>query len=146
MTRRRYWLTPPELYARLDAEHQFDFDPCPYPRPDGFNSLLMPWGQRNFVNPPFRRADGADGRGPTAFVRKAIAERDEHGRESVLLLPVPHYVNVLLEAGAVAKSLGRVRWLEVDTREPWDQPRAIASFELHPSAFHSHEPRHHRPS
>src|SRR5574341_1877164 len=26
---KHYWLTPPDLYARLDAEHHFDFDPCP---------------------------------------------------------------------------------------------------------------------
>ena len=30
---KHYWLTPPDLYAALDAEFQFDFDPCPYPRP-----------------------------------------------------------------------------------------------------------------
>lgn len=46
MTRRRYWLTPPELYARLNTEHRFDFDPCPCPRPEEFNSLLIPSGQR----------------------------------------------------------------------------------------------------
>lgn len=26
------WLTPPALYAELDAEFGFDFDPCPFPK------------------------------------------------------------------------------------------------------------------
>jgi hypothetical protein len=43
----KYWITPPDLYADLDAEFNFDFDPCPYPRPDGFNSLIITWGKKN---------------------------------------------------------------------------------------------------
>jgi hypothetical protein len=126
----RYWLTPPDLYAKLNAEHHFDFDPCPCPVPIGWNALTMEhWGKSNFVNPPFRKDDGVDGRGPTAFVRKAIAEAAK-GNRSVFLLPVPHYVCLLLDAGATAQSQGRVRWLEVDTREPWKSPRSIASFVL----------------
>src|SRR4051812_27328788 len=42
---KHYWLTPPDLYARLDAEFRFDFDPCPYPVPDGFDGLTCEWGQ-----------------------------------------------------------------------------------------------------
>lgn len=51
---KHYWLTPPELLARLSAEYgPFDFDPCPYPLPEGFDGLTCEWGQRNYVNPPF---------------------------------------------------------------------------------------------
>ena len=111
----RYWITPPELYARLHAEFAFDFDPCPCPRPDGYNSLVMPWGNSNYVNPPFLHSDATHG-GPAAFVRKAIAERDA-GNTSVLVLPVPWSIGLLMEAGAEIRYGGKVRWLEVETDE-----------------------------
>lgn len=41
--KKRYWLTPPEELEKLKAEFPFDFDPCP--RPDGYNSLVLPWGK-----------------------------------------------------------------------------------------------------
>jgi hypothetical protein len=31
---KRYWITPPDVYNKLHAEFGFDFDPCPYPRPE----------------------------------------------------------------------------------------------------------------
>jgi hypothetical protein len=42
---KHYWLTPPDLYAKLDAEFHFDFDPCPYPLPEGFDGLTCEWGE-----------------------------------------------------------------------------------------------------
>lgn len=116
----RYWLTPPELYERLNREFGFDFDPCPYPRPDGWDALKAEWGQMNYVNPPFRRTDGNTD-GPTAFVRKAIEEQAK-GRSSVLLIPAQSYINLLLEAGAELRSAGRTRFLEVDTKEALKAP------------------------
>lgn len=121
----RYWRMPPEDMAKL-AEFPFDFDPCPYPRT--FDGLTRDWGDWNFVNPPFRRADG-DGAGPTAFVRKAI-EQQKHGKSSVLVLPTQSYVNLLLEAGAELRSMGRIRWLEVETHEPMPGPSPITAFIL----------------
>ena len=125
---RRYWITPPELYRRLDDEFHFTFDPCPCPRPNGYNSLVLPWGERNYVNPPFCRKDAPYG-GPSAFARKAIAEAQE-GRTSVLILPMPHSVGILLEAGAEVRYGGKVRWLEADTREPWSRERVQGLFVL----------------
>jgi hypothetical protein len=116
----RYWLTPEAMYEALCKEFHFDFDPCPCPRPDGYNSLEIDWGQMNYVNPPFRKTEGNTD-GPTAFVRKAIAEQAK-GRSSVLLLPVQSYVNLLLEAGAELRAAGRTRFLEVDSREPLPGP------------------------
>ena len=49
---KHYWLTPPELYAELDAEFNFDFDPCPYPLPEGFDGLTCEWGESSYCNHP----------------------------------------------------------------------------------------------
>jgi len=122
---RNYWLTPPDLLERLALHFgPFDFDPCPFPRPDGWEALGSEWGNCNYVNPPFRGNPG-----PTAFVRKAIIEQAK-GRSSLLVLPVPSYVNLLLEAGASAGSLGRVRWLHIKTGEPQPNPSPICTFFL----------------
>lgn len=107
-----FWLIPPAMYAKLNDEFHFDFDPCPYPRPDGFDSLTMEWRKSNYVNPLFVR-DKNTGIGPTAFVRKAIEEHQK-GKGIVLMLPTPSYVNMLLEAGAELRSAGRVKWLHTD--------------------------------
>ncbi len=63
------WETPGWLYDELDAEFGFDFDPCPIcfdeitPDKDG---LLIAWGERNFVNPPYSR------KLKDAFVQRAV--------------------------------------------------------------------------
>ena len=81
----QYWITPPDLYQKLDAEFRFDFDPCPYPyKQDGIG---IEWGQSNYVNPPFRVKDAHNGHGPTAFVRKAI-EENKKGKTIVMLLNI----------------------------------------------------------
>jgi len=124
IVREKYWLTPPSLLNELNNKYHFDFDPCPYPVPEGFNGLEVPWGLSNYVNPPFHRDDGVDGRGPTAFVRKAIAEK-AMGKKSVLVLPAQLYITLLLEAGAELSSLGRVKWVHAETGEPCKSPSPI---------------------
>jgi hypothetical protein len=126
--KKRYWLTPPDIYEKLDAEFHFDFDPCPCPLPDNFNALEIDWGKMNYVNPPFCKVDGMPG-GPTAFVRKAIEELQK-GRESVFIVPVRSYVHLLLEAGAEARPMGRIRWLEVETGDPMTSPNLCCCFVL----------------
>lgn len=44
---RHYWLTPPEVMEPLQAEFAFDFDPCPYPLPEGFDGLTAEAEVRN---------------------------------------------------------------------------------------------------
>lgn len=127
----QFWLTPPDVYKRLDSEFHFDFDPCPYPLPDGYNGLNVSWGRVNYVNPPFRKKDSPHG-GATAFVRKAIAEK-QHGNTTVLLIPVQSYVNLLLEAGAELRSAGRIKWRETTTGEPCKSPSPILCAVLRPN-------------
>ena len=38
---------------KLNAEFNFDYDPCPHPRPKDYDGLVADWGKRNYVNPPF---------------------------------------------------------------------------------------------
>lgn len=120
---KRYWLTPPDIYYQLDSEFHFDFDPCKYPMMD--DGLLTNWGKMNYVNPPFRSKDGS----PTAFVRKAI-EESKKGNSSVLMLPTQSYVNLMLQAGAELRPMGRIRWLEVITKKPMPSPSNITLFYL----------------
>lgn len=50
------YATPPELYAKLDAAYNFNFDPCPYNEGELlFDGLEVEWGESNFVNPPYSR-------------------------------------------------------------------------------------------
>ena len=102
------------------------------PAAEGFNSLTVEWGQRNYVNPPFSKDDVMGGRGATAFVRKAI-EQQRKGKLSVIVLPVFDYVTRLLEAGAEIRPLGRVPFLDVDSRRPVPHPPNIACFILRPA-------------
>lgn len=41
---KHYWLTPEPLMDELNREFNFDFDPCPYPLPEGFDGLTVEWG------------------------------------------------------------------------------------------------------
>jgi hypothetical protein len=111
---KHYWLTPPDLYAELDAEHHFDFDPCPYPLPEDFDGLTADWGQSNYVNPPFGSIiHHGKKKGPTAWVRKALAEHAK-GKRVVFVYPLPKWVLMLLEAGATVSNLGDVRWRAIE--------------------------------
>jgi hypothetical protein len=83
------WLTPPQLRPELDAEFHFDdFDPCPHPRPDGFDGLKVPWPKSTYCNPPFHRKDGIDNQSLTDWVRKAIEEIGQ-GKTIVTERPTP---------------------------------------------------------
>ena len=100
--------------AELDAEFQFDFDPCPFPLPEGFNGLAVDWGKSNYINPPFGSVM-IDGRkkGPTAWARKAIEEAVK-GKTCVMVYPIDKWILMLLAAGAEVRNLGDVRWCAIE--------------------------------
>ena len=113
--RKRFWLIPPEIYDPLDAEFHFDFDPCPYPF-NGADAVKVPWGKSNWVNSPFRREDAINGHGATAIARKAIEEQKK-GNTSVYITPVPRNIYLLLQANPEIRFVGRVAWMETETKE-----------------------------
>ncbi len=130
---KHYWLTPPDLYESLNAQFNFTHDPCPFPVPNGFDGLTQPWGVSNYVNPPFGSImhEGKK-KGPTAWVRKAIAEF-ESGNKVVLVYPIDKWVLMLLAAGAKVSNLGDVRWLATeDGSAGKGTGRHIACFVLDP--------------
>jgi hypothetical protein len=131
---KHYWITPPELYAELHAEFSFTFDPCPWPLPVGFDGLTCEWGASSYVNPPFGSIiHQGKKKGPTAWVRKAIAEQQK-GKRVVLVYPVDKWVLMLLKAGAHVRNLGDVRWLATEDGSPGKGTgRHIACFVLDPA-------------
>ena len=132
---KHYWLTPPALYAALNAEFAFDFDPAPYPLPEGFDGLTCEWGQSNYVNPPFGSIiHQGRKKGPTAWVRKAIIEQQK-GKRVVLVYPVDKWVLMILAAiGTKVRNLGDVRWHATeDGSQGKGTGRHIAAFILEPT-------------
>lgn len=128
---KHYWITPSGLYAALDSEFGFTFDPCPYPLPEGFDGLTCEWGESNYVNPPFGSiVHHGKKKGPTAWARKAIAEAQK-GKRVVLVYPIDKWVLMLLKAGATVRNLGDVRWLSTEDGRPGKGTgRHIAAFIL----------------
>jgi len=136
---KHYWLTPPELYAELNAEFAFDFDPCPYPKPEGFDGLTCEWGSSSYCNPPFGSVmhQGPNDKkpkkkGPTAWMRKAIQEAKK-GKRVVIVYPVDKWVLMMIAAiGAEnVRNLGDVRWCATeDGSQGKGTGRHIAAFIL----------------
>lgn len=116
---KHYWLTPPDLMQSLQLEFNFDYDPCPYPKPSEYDGLKAEWGQSNYVNPPFGSYTAEDGKkkGPTAWARKALAEYNK-GKTVVMVYPVDKWVLMLLEAGAKVKNLKDVKWHSIEENKP----------------------------
>jgi site-specific DNA-methyltransferase (adenine-specific) len=78
------WATPKYLMDELQQEFNFDFDPCPLELgeiAEDKDGLLIEWGERNFINPPYSR------KLKDAFVKRAV-EMKNNGKLCVLLLPV----------------------------------------------------------
>lgn len=73
------WATPKVFYDRLNAEFDFNFDPCPLDA--NFDGCDVEWKERNFVNPPYRQ------KAKERFIRKAYAESLK-GKLCVMILPV----------------------------------------------------------
>ena len=110
------WETPPDLYLELNDEFNFDFDPCPIewgeitPDKDG---LLIEWGVRNFINPPYSR------KLKEAFINKAVLEAGK-GKLCVCLIPVSTSTALFHDviqpnANEIRFLRGRVKFIGVNT-------------------------------
>ena len=115
---KHYWLTPNDVMKELNDEFNFDFDPCPYPKPDDFDGLTNEWGKSNYVNPPFGSIihEGKK-KGPTAWVRKSIAE-NEKGKDVVFVFPIDKWILMMIKAGAKIRNLGDVKWCATEDKTP----------------------------
>ena len=77
LSQRLDWKTPKAVYQILDAEFNFDFDPCPVnPKFDGLN---IEWGKSNYVNPPYGNEIGK-------WIKKGYEEQLK-GKTVVFLIP-----------------------------------------------------------
>lgn len=114
---KHYWLTPTELMDALQAEFEFTFDACPYPKPDDFDGLTSEWGSSTYVNPPFGSimVDGKK-KGPTAWARKALEEYKK-GKKVVLVYPIDKWILMLMEHAQV-RNLGDVKWAAIEDGKP----------------------------
>ncbi len=71
------WATPREVYDGLNAEFNFNCDPCPLDPTPSRDGLSMEWGTSTFVNPPYSK--------PRPWIEKAI-EESKRGKTVVMLL------------------------------------------------------------
>ena len=111
------WQTPKEFYDKLNLEFNFDFDPCPLNKneikPEN-NALLIDWGQRNYINPPYSI------KLKKAFVLKAL-EESRKGKLCVLLLPVSTSTKLFHEiikpnANEIRFIQGRIKFIGINTK------------------------------
>lgn len=111
---KHYWLTPPDVYKNLDDQYSFDFDPCPYPKPEDFDGLDCEWVESSYVNPPFFTVmHKGKKKGVTAWVRKSIIEYKK-GKNVVLVFPIDKWILMLMKEGAKVENLGNVKWLATE--------------------------------
>jgi len=108
------WATPNSLYAELDKEFSFEFDPCPYQHKMDWNGLEIAWKKSNYINPPYSREL------KEAFVRKAVVE-SQQGKLCVMLLPVSTSTKLFHEwikpnAKEIRFLKGRVKFMGINTK------------------------------
>lgn len=105
------WATPKEFYDSLNAEFNFDHDPCPL---RGEGGLDGDWGKRNYINPPYSQ------KLKEAFVKKAI-EQANKSKLCVMLLPVSTSTKLFHDyikpnAKEIRFVRGRIRFLGTNTK------------------------------
>ncbi len=114
------WKTPKAIYQILDAEFNFDHDPCPVDyKIDG---LKNEWGKINFVNPPY-------GRELPKWIKKGYEEYQK-GKIVVFLIPsrtdTRWWHDYCMKAKEIRFIKGRLKFDEYKNSAPF--PSAIVIF------------------
>lgn len=114
------WGTPPAIKQAVSAKLGLklsDFDPCPYPLPEGYDSLRVSWGKAGdvvFVNPPFSQVE--------AFAQKSVEEMRK-GNVTVLLFIASRMENaawqkyVLPNCDKILHLRSRVKFVDLAERD-----------------------------
>jgi hypothetical protein len=130
---KHYWLTPDSVYDFIDWKFGISkdklYDPCPYPKPDGYDGLIAEWGDWNYVNPPFGVIDHNGKKiGATAWFRKA-QEEVQKGKKVFFVFPIHNWlINMMVECDASVINLGNVKWLSTEDNKPGKGCGSIAMF------------------
>lgn len=75
------WKTPAYIYDPLNEVFKFDHDPCPLNyKVDGLD-YSIPWGESNFINPPYNKEV------KPKFIKRAYNEWFINSTINVLLIP-----------------------------------------------------------
>lgn len=140
-SQRMDWKTPKAVYQVLDAEFQFDHDPCPPGYVENYNCECIPaglsptvcpnyipnglssdWGGANFVNPPY-------GRELPKWIEKGFEEWQK-GKTVVFLIPsrtdTRWWHDYCMKATEIRFIKGRLKF--DDQKNPAPFPSAIVIF------------------
>lgn len=119
------WKTPKAVYQVLNAEFNFDFDPCPPQHT--FDGLSIDWKQSNFVNPPY-------GRELSRWIAKGFTEAQK-GKTVVFLIPsrtdTKWWHDYIMKATEIRFIKGRLKFDEHKNSAPF--PSAIVIFKNIPT-------------
>ena len=120
MSQRMDWKTPKAVYQILDAEFNFDHDPCP---PNWIvDGLTSDWGRSNYVNPPY-------GRELPKFIEKGYNEWLK-GKTVVFLIPsrtdTRWWHDYCMKATEIRFIKGRLKFDDQENSAPF--PSAIVVF------------------
>jgi site-specific DNA-methyltransferase (adenine-specific) len=121
---RHNWKTPEKVYADLDSEFHFDFDPCPA-YATLFDGLECGWATVNFLNPPYNQIK--------TWLQKALLEYYK-GKTIVALLPSRTGTDwfhscILPHATEIRFIRGRLQFDDCGVNAPFDSMIVIYKLE-----------------
>ncbi len=115
------WSTPAHVYNALDEEFNFNFDPCPLNAAPTFNGLIVAWGTKTFVNPPYSNI--------AVWCEKAFTEAAQ-GKTVVMLIPsrtdTKYWHEYIMKADEIRFLRGRLKFGNAKNSAPF--PSCVVIF------------------